>query len=60
MSKKKRKIKTDHSQCECMIKQRGPHWGLFCIPHNHWFKWVSPAELNVIRQMDIPMLIESK
>jgi len=63
MSKQKRKKKmsqVDHSQCECWIQQRGPHWGLFCQQHNHWLKWLSAPELAQLRQMDIPMIVNAK
>jgi len=57
---KKNRIKIDHSNCECMIKQRGPHWGLFCAKHGSYIKWLGRQELNEVRQLDIPMLYESK
>lgn len=56
---KKRQVKIDHTQCECMIRQRGPHHGLYCIPHNHWIKWLNDRDLQIVKQMDIPMIVES-
>lgn len=59
MSKKKPRISVDHSECECVMKQRGPHWGLYCVPHNKLFKWLNAEERAIIRQMDIGMLYQS-
>ncbi len=60
MSKKKfkKRVKIDHSQCECKVQQRGPHWGLFCVPHNAYIKWLGSTELDALRQIDIPWISE--
>lgn len=62
MSKKKfkKRIKIDHSQCECMVQQRGPHWGLFCVPHGAYIKWLSRDEQDQLRELDIPWISQSK
>jgi hypothetical protein len=59
MAKKSKKPPFDHGQCECVLKQRGPHWGLYCLPHNHFFKWLNPQERAVIKQMDIGMIYQT-
>lgn len=53
---KKQRIKIDHTNCECMIKQKGPHWGLFCAEHGSYIKWLSAAELVELQQLDIPCI----
>ena len=55
---KKNTVKIDHSLCECVIKQKGRQWGLYCLPHNHWFKWLGKQELNILKTMDIGMIYE--
>jgi len=37
--------KIQHADCEKIIKQKGPHWGLYCKEHGTWFKWVSKEEI---------------
>jgi hypothetical protein len=61
MSKKKhrRHNRIDHSQCECKVQQRGPHWGLFCVPHNAYIKWLNPQEQTLLRQIDIPWIYQT-
>jgi len=60
MSKKKKRIKQDHSNCECHILQRGPHWGLFCIQHKAYIKWLAATELDSLRTMDIPLILSGE
>lgn len=58
--KTKTKIKIDHSQCECQLLQRGPHWGLYCIPHGAYIKFLGRQELAEVMKLDIPMLYQNK
>ena len=60
MSKKKKRIKQDHTNCNCLILQRGPHWGLFCAEHDAYIKWLSAGELAVVRTMDIGMISQAQ
>jgi len=60
MKKPKLKRIQDHSQCDCHILQRGPHWGLFCRPHNHWIKWLSDREQAILRDLDMPWISDPK
>ena len=60
MSKRKNRIKIDHSLCDCMVRQRGPHWGLFCQPHNKYIKWLNHTELFELSKTDIPWITESR
>jgi len=60
MTKKHKKKSLDHSCCACDIQKRGPHWGLFCIPHGHWFKWLGKDELKVLREIDIPWITTAR
>ena len=57
---KKRRIKIDHTNCEMILKQRGPHFGLFCAQHGSYIKWLGAAELAQVRQMDIGVIMETK
>lgn len=57
---KKRRIKIDHSNCECQLRQKGPHWGLFCAEHGSYIKWLNRQELAEIRKMDIGVIMETK
>ena len=50
----------DHSACECHVLQRGPHWGLFCIPHGAYIKWLSAAELNSLRTMNMAWIADPR
>jgi hypothetical protein len=35
----------EHSDCKKIIKQSGPHFGLYCEQHGTWFKWLNEQEL---------------
>lgn len=59
-SRRRRKSRIDHNQCECMVLQRGPHWGLFCQPHGKYIKWLGVAEQAELRKMDIPWISQSE
>lgn len=52
MAKKRKKI--DHNQCDVYIKEIYPQTGLYCQQHDHWIKWLSKAEIEIVRQMDLP------
>ena len=60
MTKKKSSKLQDHSTCEVLVRQSGPHWGLFCQPHNKFFKWLNPRERSILRDQDLPWLIDAK
>lgn len=52
-------VLASHDQCDMEIRQRGPNWGLYCQQHNRWMRWLDRKELNEVRQMDIPMIIQT-
>lgn len=57
MAKKSiRKNPIDHSDCECVIIPRGIHRGLYCLPHRRYIKWLSRADQDIIKTMDIAWL----
>lgn len=33
-----------HDRCPCELRLSGPHIGLYCKPHQHWLKWLTPEE----------------
>ena len=51
-------IQIDHSLCECVIKQKGRQWALYCLPHDHLLKWLGKQELHILKSMDIDMIYE--
>lgn len=59
MKRPHRRRPQDHSQCPCMVMQRGPHWGLFCEPHGKYIKWLGARELEILRDLDLPWISES-
>ena len=36
-----------HDRCSCELRKVGPHVGLYCKPHKHWFKWLTNEEIVV-------------
>jgi hypothetical protein len=60
LKKKKSSKLQDHNACEVAVRQSGPHWGLFCQAHNRLFKWLNPQERSVLRDIDLPWLVQAK
>lgn len=61
MGKKRNKTpKIDHTHCEMMLKQKGPHWGMYCQQHGTWIKWLGTKDLKEVMKLDVPMIYEIK
>jgi hypothetical protein len=39
------RVFAQHRQCETQILQRGPHWGLYCCPHQAWLTWLPHSDV---------------
>lgn len=40
-----------HSRCECEVRQRGPHWGVYCATHNKWIQWIDKTQAQQIAKI---------
>lgn len=46
-------VEQQHMHCEMEIRQRGPHWGLYCQQHNKWIKWIAPQDIQLLANQGI-------
>ena len=37
-----------HLHCDMDIKQKGPHWGLYCKQHGKWIRWITHNEASIL------------
>lgn len=35
----------EHSNCKKIIRESGPHFGLYCEQHSTWIRWLNENEL---------------
>jgi len=56
MSKKKQYYTAEqaaqqHLHCRMEVRVRGPHTGLYCSEHGAWIKWISPKQVEKIKDL---------
>jgi hypothetical protein len=35
-----------HSRCEAVVRQVGPHWGVYCREHGAWIQWIARHQVS--------------
>jgi hypothetical protein len=40
-----------HEACEMTVRPCGPHWGLYCVEHGRWIRWISRKDLAKIQDL---------
>ena len=48
--RRRRDTPEDHLHCTVAIRRKGPHYGLYCKPHNRWIKWLSQEHADILLQ----------
>jgi hypothetical protein len=39
------RIQNQHLHCQMAVRQKGPHWGLYCAEHGTWICWIPQSQL---------------
>ena len=42
-----------HRDCRAEVRQRGPHWGVFCGEHDHGIQWLRRDQ---VRELGLPVV----
>ena len=46
--RRRQQVEQQHLYCEMDFRKRGPHWGMYCSPHNKWIRWIPHYELETL------------